>query len=115
MLDSLNTLQYLGIALVHNHRYDEAKKLFSDVIERWAKPRKRTFLIAWYNFACVAATAHDPDRAVEHLREAVGHGYEDIDHIRADDDLKSLHGHPRFEEFLTDARKRAEAPSPQHN
>jgi len=114
-LDSLNTLQILGIALVYNHRYGEAKKLFNDVIEKVSKIQEANVSLAWYNFACVAAAAHDSDEAVQHLREAVDHGYKDIDHIRTDDDLKSLRGYPHFEAFLIDARKRADAAPQQHN
>jgi eukaryotic-like serine/threonine-protein kinase len=113
--DSLNTLQSLGIALVYTHRYDEAKKLFGDAIEKVSKTQEANVPLAWYNFACVAAAAHDLDEAVQHLREAVNHGYKDIDHIRADDDLKSLRGYPRFEAFLTEARKRSDAAPPQQN
>lgn len=108
-VDSLNTLQYLGIAMVHNQRYGEAKKLFGDVIDKVGKIQEANLSIAWYSFACVAAAAHDPDEAVQHLREAVDHGYSNIDHIRADSDLKSLRGNPRFEAFLTDAGKGAAA------
>ncbi len=114
-LDTLNTLQALGIALVYNRRYDEAKRLFGDVIEKVSEIQEANVSLAWYNFAAVAAAAHDPDEAVQHLREAVDHGYKDIDHIRADEELKSLHGYRRFEAFLTDARKRADAAPQQHN
>jgi eukaryotic-like serine/threonine-protein kinase len=107
--DSLSSLQTLGIALVYNHRYDEAKKLFGDIIEKVNKTQDPNAPLAWYKFACVAAAAHDPDEAIQHLREAVNHGYKDIDRLRTDDDLKSLRGNPRFEAFLTDAQKRADA------
>jgi eukaryotic-like serine/threonine-protein kinase len=107
--DSLNTLQVLGIAMVHNHRYGEAKKLFGDAIEKVSKTQETNVPLAWYKFACVAAAAHDPDEAVQHLREAVNHGYKDIDRIRADDDLKSLRGYPGFEALLADARKHLDA------
>jgi eukaryotic-like serine/threonine-protein kinase len=114
-LDSLNTLQTLGIALVYNHRYAEAKQLFADVIGKISKAQESNISLAWYRFASVAAAANDPDEAVQHLREAVNHGYKDIDHIRADDDLKSLRGNPRFEAFLAEGRKLSDAASQQHN
>jgi eukaryotic-like serine/threonine-protein kinase len=114
-IDTLNSMQILGTAMVYNHRYDEAKKLFGDVLEKADKTQEATVPLGWYKFACVAAAAHDPDEAVQLLREAVNHGYKDIDRIRTDDDLKSLRGNPRFETFLTDVRKRTEASSQQHN
>jgi serine/threonine protein kinase len=104
-LDTLNSLQFLGTAMVYDHRYDEAKKLFEDVLEKMNKASSENVSLAWYNFACVAAAAHDQDEAVQHLREAVKHGYKDIDHIRNDDDLKFLRGYPRFEAFLSEAKK----------
>jgi hypothetical protein len=63
----------------------------------------------------VAAAAHDRDEAVQHLREAVKHGYKDIDHIRNDDDLKFLRGYPGFEAFLSEAKKSTDAASQQTN
>jgi eukaryotic-like serine/threonine-protein kinase len=114
-LDTLNSLQFLTTAMVYNHRYQDASKLFEDVIEKLDKSQAENLANAWYNFACVAAAAHDRDAAVEHLREAVNHGYKDIDHIRSDDDLKLLHGYPRFEAFLVDSRKLAEAGAKEHN
>jgi eukaryotic-like serine/threonine-protein kinase len=113
--DSLGTLQVLGIAMVHNQRYGEAKQLFGDAIEKTSKAQESNVALAWYKFACVAATAHDPDEAIQHLREALNHGYNDIDHIRIDDDLKSLRGNPRFEAFLAEARKRSDAAPKQQN
>jgi serine/threonine protein kinase/tetratricopeptide (TPR) repeat protein len=114
-IDTLNSLQILGTAMVYNHRYDEAKKLFADVLEKADKTQEVTVPLGWYKFACVAAAAHDPDEAVRLLREAVNHGYKEIDRIRTDDDLKSLRGNPRFEAFLADARKRADAVPRQTN
>jgi eukaryotic-like serine/threonine-protein kinase len=104
-LDTLNSLQFLATAMVYNHRYEEAKTLFADTLEKVTKRQAGNISLVWYNFACVAAAAHDRDEAVAHLREAVNHGYKDIDHIRTDEDLKSLRGYPRFEAFLADAGK----------
>ena len=114
-LDTLNSLQFLGTAMVYNHRYEEAKKLFEDIFEKVTKTQEGNVSLVWYSFACVAAAAHDRDEAVAHLREAVNHGYKDIDHIRTDEDLKSLRGYPRFEAFLIEARKRTDTAFHEHN
>ena len=98
--DTINTLQMLGTALVYNHHYPEAKKLFGDTIERISQTPGASVFLAWYNFACVAAAAKDRGEAVHHLREAIAHGYKDIDHMRIDEDLKSLHSDPRFDALL---------------
>jgi eukaryotic-like serine/threonine-protein kinase len=113
--DTLNSLQFVATAMVYNHRYEEAKKLFEDALEKVSKTEQGNVSLVWYNFACVAAAAHDRDEAIAHLREAVNHGFKDIDHIRTDDDLKSLRGYPRFEAFLADARKQTDAASSEHN
>jgi serine/threonine protein kinase/Tfp pilus assembly protein PilF len=113
--DTLNSLQFLTTAMVYNHRYDNAKKLFEDVLDKMNKTQTSDVSVVWYNFACIAATAHDRDEAVQHLREAVKHGYKDIDHMRNDDDLKFLRGYPRFEAFLSEAKKSTDAASRQSN
>jgi eukaryotic-like serine/threonine-protein kinase len=113
--DTLNSLQFLATAMVYDHRYSDAKKLFEEILDKMNKPASENVSIAWYNFACVAAAARDRDEAVQHLREAVRHGYKDIDHIRNDDDLKFLRGYPRFEAFLSEAKKTTDAASRQPN
>jgi len=106
--DSLNTLQYLGMALAYENKYGEAKKLFTDTIDKLSSAGQSTAPLAWYGFACVAAAANERDDAVRYLHEAINHGYRDADHLRADDDLKSLRGDHRFVALLADAAK----PSP---
>jgi tetratricopeptide (TPR) repeat protein len=110
-VDSLNTLQYLGIALVYDHRYGEAKKLFTETIDKLSRTQESTVPLAWYSFACVAAAANDRDHAIQSLREAIGHGYKDSDHLRVDDDLKSLRGDRRFEALLSNAAKPTPPPA----
>ncbi len=114
-LDTLNSLQILGTAMVYNHRYDEAKKLFEDTIEKVSKTQEATIPLAWYKFACVAAAAHDPEGAIDHLREAIDRGYKDIDNLRSDDDLKSLRGRSGFEALLAASQKQAESASPKQD
>jgi tetratricopeptide (TPR) repeat protein len=114
-LDTLNSLQFLGTAMVYNHDYEKAKKLFGETLEKVTATQQGNVSLVWYNFACVAAAAHDRDEAVQHLREAVKHGYKDVDHIRTDDDLKFLRGYPRFEAFLSEAKKSTDTPSQQPN
>jgi serine/threonine protein kinase/tetratricopeptide (TPR) repeat protein len=103
--DTINTLQMLGTALVYNHHYPEARKLFSDTIEQITQTPGASVFLAWYNFACVAAAANDRGEAVRHLREAIDHGYKDIDHMRIDEDLQSLHGDPRFEALVREPQR----------
>ena len=105
--DSITTLQYLGMALAFGQRYDEAKKLFTDTIDQLTKAHESTVAMAWYDFACVAAAANDRDGAVNDLRTAIENGYNDADHLRVDDDLKSLRGDRRFQALLASVSKTA--------
>jgi serine/threonine protein kinase/tetratricopeptide (TPR) repeat protein len=107
--DSLNTLQYLGMALAYGHHYDAAKKLFTDTINKLSRAQESTVPLAWYNFACVAAAANDRDDAVKYLRAAIDSGYKDADHLRVDDDLKSLRNDRRFQALEANASKPAPA------
>ena len=50
--------------------------------------------------ACAASLNHDPDQALDLLERAVSTGRGDREWILADNDLKPLHGHPRFEALL---------------
>lgn len=62
----------------------------------------------YYNAACAAALAGRKDIALERLRQAVAAGYTEVDAIRADTDLASLHGDPRFEAALEQAARAAQ-------
>ena len=50
--------------------------------------------------ACAASLNHDPEQALDLLERAVSTGRGDREWLLADNDLKPLHGHPRFEALL---------------
>lgn len=102
--DTLSSLQYLATALVYNHHYDQAKKLFADNIEETNKIQGGNASASWYNFACVAVAANRPDDAFQDLRQAISLGYSDAEHLQGDDDLKPLHSDPRFASLVSQAR-----------
>jgi len=56
--------------------------------------------IVHYNLACSLALTRQVDAAVSSLQEAVRLGYDDLDHLLEDDDLKSLHGLAAFRDLL---------------
>jgi hypothetical protein len=97
----------LGIELSHGGQYREAEVLFREGIQ----VADRAIQTAWYNFACGAAIAGHQREAFGYLRQAINHGYQSADDIAADHDLNSLHGDPRFEALVADARKRSAAAS----
>jgi serine/threonine protein kinase len=61
----------------------------------------------WYDLACVAALAGRSGDAFADLRRAVDHGFSDGDHMKSDDDLKSLRGDARLEALVAQARQHA--------
>ncbi len=59
---------------------------------------------ARYNLACSLALMNRPKPALDTLAEAIALGYDDHGWMAGDEDLKSLRGHPRFEELLQQLR-----------
>ena len=99
--ETLYTLQRLGLAMTYRHRCARATGLFRESIEKSGNSaaQENRFSV-WYSFACVAAAANDYDDAVQYLQEAVNRGYKDADGLMADDDLKSLHPNPKFQQLV---------------
>jgi len=95
--DTLDTLRTLGKAMVYVNRYAEARVLFREIIDRLDNGTDReSQWIAWYNFACVAAAAHQTEDALLNLREAINRGYRDVDGLLAEDDLRDLRRNAQF-------------------
>jgi len=92
-----------GYALHAAGRLDEALA----VHERAAQfPEVRP--VALYNAACVHALKGEADKAFATLDEAIKAGFGGADHMKKDDDLKSLRNDPRF-----DAAVKAASANPQ--
>ncbi|MGB2889925.1 MAG: tetratricopeptide repeat protein, partial [Candidatus Acidiferrales bacterium] len=67
--------------------------------------------LSTYNLACFAAREDKRDEAISLLREAIDHGLapEADLQVEKDPDLKSLHGDPRFDAIVTDAKQHVAA------
>ena len=103
--DSGSTLQWItDLAYVDalDGNYEESDKLFRDALRDSGAQRQGPL---WYDFACTAAVAGRKDDALEHLGQAIDHGFTDLTSISQDDDLKSLHGDPRFDALVARARR----------
>ncbi len=61
--------------------------------------------IVHYNLACSLSLVGDIERAFKHLRYAVLLGYEDLDYILKDPDLKNVCKDPRFNNFFDKLKK----------
>jgi len=69
-------------------------------------PQHARAAAAHYNLACLLALAGgEADAAFAHLREAIRLGMRDAEHMKADQDLESLRGDPRWAEVLAEAER----------
>lgn len=55
---------------------------------------------AHYNLACSLALLGQREEALDALEHAVELGYDDVEHLLADEDLKPLRDDPRFREVV---------------
>ena len=56
--------------------------------------------VVFYNLACSYSLISEQDEAFAALRKAVEHGYDDVQYLNTDPDLRSLRGDPRYGEIL---------------
>jgi tetratricopeptide (TPR) repeat protein len=60
-------------------------------------PRKKYI---FYDLACAYARILNKTKALEHLKLALEHGYDNIEHIRKDEDLASLRDSKEFQNLI---------------
>jgi hypothetical protein len=106
MLNLVNSISEQG-------RYAEAEKLQLETIElerRISGPDHPSTALGVYNLACIKALAGEKEEAFALLRQSLNHGLstQTAQRIAQDEDLKSLHGDPRFDAIVTAGRKLAE-------
>lgn len=68
-------------------------------------------LLAYYA-ACAHSRLGQKREALASLRRSVGLGFMDVEHIRGDPDLVSLHEDPAFQQLLADIEAKRAEPSP---
>jgi eukaryotic-like serine/threonine-protein kinase len=112
--DTLNSRNSLAVDLAMQGRYREAEELYLQtraIQKRTLGAESPYTATSTYNLACLAAVQGHRDRALTLLNEAVEHGLRPTVAlgIEVDDDLKSLHGDPRFAAIVVHARKQAAA------
>lgn len=56
----------------------------------------------FYNTACIYNILGDAETALDLLEKAFKAGYRNVTHASYDEDLRSLHGNPRFEQLMKD-------------
>jgi serine/threonine protein kinase len=110
-LGTLSTADNLATTLTQMKKYEEAEQLFLAVVRtdlRVLGPDHPETLLANYNLACLNAHLNRPDKAVDYLRAALGHGMSAQQElsVESDPDLNSLHGDPHFEAIVADIHRR---------
>ena len=88
-----------GRALLEAGEYDAAAKAFNAAAER--SPGKSTYL---YNAACALSQKGDKTAALDKLEQAIAAGFDDVSHMKSDDDLADLRGEARFKDLMLMAK-----------
>ena len=84
---------------------------FKEIKRRVLGPDNASTAATAYNLGCIASQRGNHTEALSLLRQAIDHGLSpngDLD-MDKDDDLKSLHGDPRFVALVAYAKERATA------
>jgi serine/threonine protein kinase len=111
---TLVSISRLARVLSHERHYAEAEKLAGearDVDRRVLGPEHPDTALSTYNLAIVEERLGKRDEALTLLLEAIDHGLPPSYSlgIEKDTDFKSLHGDPRFDALVAEARQRAAA------
>jgi tetratricopeptide (TPR) repeat protein len=105
--ETVKTRVNLATTLFAEGKLDEARKIYRDRVEAFRRKSDRPGVAgALYDFACGAAIAGHTDEALDLLRQSLDAGFADFDNMQGDRDLSSLHGNPRFEALLAEAKNR---------
>jgi serine/threonine protein kinase/Tfp pilus assembly protein PilF len=111
---TLSTMDYLAVTLDKEGRSAEAEKLERDTLaiqSRVLGPDNQDTADTLYHLAGLLAHRGQRDEALSLLREAVGHklGPGTTSGMLTDPNLNSLHGDPRFQAIVADAKQRVAA------
>jgi hypothetical protein len=85
-----------GVTLRKLFRLDEALEAYNKAIE--IKPDYHKTL---YNLACVYSLKKDKGKALECLQKAIDKGYNNISHIKKDNDLDFIRNEKEFQEIIS--------------
>jgi serine/threonine protein kinase len=113
---TLRSLNNLLDILAKENNYPEAEKVARQIKAREVRvrgPEHPYTAFANYQLACVVAHQGRNSEALSLLKEAVDHGLDAKAHLAmaSDDDLKGLHGDPRFTALIRRAKEPASRPA----
>jgi tetratricopeptide (TPR) repeat protein len=111
---TLNSLSNLAAVFISERRYTEAEKLYREangIQRRVLGPEHPDTALSTYNLGVVALYLGRREQAISLLQEAVDHGLAPANALamEQDPDLKPLHGDPRYEAIVSEAKQRAAA------
>jgi len=108
--DTLHTMVGLGATYFSQHRYTDADRVYGEALSIARRvPNNSVMAMLFYNRACWAAIQNRPQESLADLRQALDHGFRRGEEMAADEDLKSLHGDPRFNAILAEVKRLAAA------
>jgi Flp pilus assembly protein TadD len=93
--ENLGAWMELGHVYTRAKRFEEGLAVDRELVRR--APNDPTVR---YNLACSLALLGRTEEALDALEKAVALGYEDPEHLMADEDLASLRDEPRFREIV---------------
>jgi serine/threonine protein kinase len=116
---TLNSLSNLAAVFISERRYTEAEKLYREangIQRRVLGPEHPDTALSTYNLGVVALYLGRREQAISLLQEAVDHGLAPANALamEQDPDLKPLHGDPRYEAIVSEAKQRAAAAQKPH-
>jgi hypothetical protein len=94
----LDSLRARASHTLHAKRYAEAAALFQQQAQ--AEPFQSSKATAYYNLACAQALAGQASAAVKALDQAQRLGFRNLNLVRTDTDLASLHARPEFAKIV---------------
>ena len=104
LADDPATLRARADAALNAGEHAKAAELYAAAIEAGAPPRATA-----YNAACCHALLGDADEAFAWLGRSIEGGWRDIEHLKADSDLESLHDDPRWATTLAECQVKLDA------
>ncbi|RPI17364.1 MAG: hypothetical protein EHM58_09420 [Ignavibacteriae bacterium] len=99
--DDFYSLISKGDELYRNRQYKESAETYDKAFKA-GTPNA----LQYYNAACSWALAGDKEKAFVYLKNAVDKGWTNIEHVKLDQDLNSLHADKRWNEIITQIQKR---------
>jgi tetratricopeptide (TPR) repeat protein len=88
----------LGQARLQIKKYDDAIDAYKNALRLGAFGNKFK-AGALYDISCAYSLKGDKERAFDYLRQSMAAGFRDLQHVRTDKDLESLHADKRWEEM----------------